>query len=202
MKCMHLWCSRCIFSLCSALLSFSATFFQYPLFLSLLAALCLLLLSPIVPCSYLFLPTLRPALCLPLSIYRCLPLSIYLCLPLSSYLTLYRSLLSQRPRVSLLTTTISLSTPPPPPPSLFPSLFLALFLIAPPRTRRQHGLGVATYRLGGIYRGEWAKGLRAGYGSYIYSATWASETIEEFVGAWAADTIRGWCIIYNIYNII
>ena len=59
------------------------------------------------------------------------------------------------------------------------------------RTRLQHGLGVATYRLGGVYRGEWAKGLRAGHGTYLYSATWASETLEEFVGAWAADTVRG-----------
>jgi hypothetical protein len=55
----------------------------------------------------------------------------------------------------------------------------------------QHGLGVATYRLGGVYRGEWDMGARSGHGCYLFSTTWASETLEEYVGAWAADAFNG-----------
>ena len=50
---------------------------------------------------------------------------------------------------------------------------------------------MATFRLGGLYRGEWAKGLRAGHGVYLFSPTWASETLEEFVGEWVNDAIAG-----------
>ena len=61
----------------------------------------------------------------------------------------------------------------------------------PAAAATQHGLGVATFRLGGLYRGEWAKGLRAGPGVYLFSPTWASETLEEFVGEWVNDAIAG-----------